>query len=338
MVILLQILIGTLCAVASNQVDVTPSELLNVTLTQECDADHGLSLLQKRAGSNNRLAANQTVRIVHISDTHNLHRSIGHLPLGDILIHTGDFSNHGNDDELNDTNGWFGELKSQYQHILIVPGNHDWTATQDKVNAKQLTTDEANSPRYLQAKIPNAKVLNHELLEVMGLRIFGTGWCVDYDLNSADVKGTSYYDKIPASVDVLLTHDPPFGIFDMTLFGHFGSSQKLVQAIQSSKPKVHLFGHVHEQRGQFQKANDGHFVGGVEYLPNPSVNQPFKQMAALPSDFPVEVVSNNAMANTPYVDNVVGGMGKNLQHITGTARLVIGNWDGTAWHFTAHST
>ena len=35
--------------------------------------------------------------------------------------------------------------------------------------------------------------------------------------------------------------------------GHWGSSQELLKAIYRVKPKVHLFGHIHEQRGHWNK-------------------------------------------------------------------------------------
>ena len=51
-----------------------------------------------------------------------------------------------------------------------------------------------------------------------------------------------------------MTHEAPFGVLDMTGGGHWGSSHDLLEAIYRVKPKVHLFGHIHEQRGHWDKA------------------------------------------------------------------------------------
>lgn len=69
------------------------------------------------------------VRILHMSDTHMLHRSIeatsGAFPAADILVHTGDFTNMGTDAELDEFNAWLGELKPRFPGgIVVINGNH----------------------------------------------------------------------------------------------------------------------------------------------------------------------------------------------------------------------
>ena len=68
------------------------------------------------------------IRIVLISDTHNLHRTL-HMPEGDILVHAGDFTNNGTQKEIKDFDTWLAGL--DYQHKILVPGNHD-TGTEEK--------------------------------------------------------------------------------------------------------------------------------------------------------------------------------------------------------------
>ena len=48
--------------------------------------------------------------LLHLSDTHGLHRSIEtrDLPEADILVHTGDWSENGTDQEHADFNAWQG--------------------------------------------------------------------------------------------------------------------------------------------------------------------------------------------------------------------------------------
>eukprot|EP00913_Durusdinium_trenchii_P020716 g19456.t1 len=109
---------------------------------------------------------------------------------------------------------------------------------------------EASNPNYFQSKITNAKVLNHEMAEVMGLKIWGAGW----HARRGDSRSGNNYGDLPAGIDILVTHDAPFGIFDMTGGGHWGSTHALLDAIYRAKPKVHLFGHIHEQRGHWDRS------------------------------------------------------------------------------------
>ena len=71
----------------------------------------------------------------------------------------------------------------------------------------------------------------------------------------------------------------------------WGASSKLKEAILRKKPKVHLFGHLHEQCGYFLKTNKG-FVGGVEA--RLSSGQIYKTLK-IPDDYPCQLISNNAM-------------------------------------------
>ena len=78
-------------------------------------------------------------------------------------------------------------------------------------------------------------------------------------------------DLIPGGLDVLMTHGPPLGHGDFiptsekqqTKYGNFGGEHVgdkfLNDAIELTKPKVVICGHIHEDRGR-------HEVGGVPVL------------------------------------------------------------------------
>ncbi|CAE7207671.1 NSUN2 [Symbiodinium sp. CCMP2456] len=209
------------------------------------------------------------VRILHISDTHSLHRSTGNMPDADILIHSGDVAKVGSESELGDFNDWLGSLKGKYKHILVISGNHDFWDTNWRLNRGHISNDVVQDPAYFQYRITNARVLNHDLAEVMGLKIWGAGW----HARRGDSRSGNNYADIPEGVDIVVTHEAPFGIFDMTGGGHWGSSGELLDAIYRTKPKVHLSGHIHEQRGHWDKADFAarnskawsQYKGGVEY-------------------------------------------------------------------------
>ena len=60
-----------------------------------------------------------------VADTHNKHEQLGDLPPGDILLHTGDCTNHGTLPEVVAFAEWM--KRQQYKIKILVPGNHDLT-------------------------------------------------------------------------------------------------------------------------------------------------------------------------------------------------------------------
>ena len=90
------------------------------------------------------------LRVVMLSDTHGGHRAIpGGVPDGDILIHAGDFTRFGREDDARDFNAWLGELP--HRHKFVVNGNHEHNAGWQK---------------DIHAIVSNATVLVHEGAQV----------------------------------------------------------------------------------------------------------------------------------------------------------------------------
>lgn len=262
-----------------------------------------------------------SVRMLHISDTHSMHDEIEHtfpLPDADVLIHTGDFTNHATSAEFSKFNDWCGKMKARFKHILVIVGNHD---TWRRVDFKRALT--------------NATVLHHEMaqnvLQEFGLKIFGSPWVPSKKGGQPGGRG-HMFDKIPNDVDVLLTHGPPRDIFDLGGSSHrpesWGSAYELNDAIMRAKPRVHLFGHVHEQRGVWQRDSFGKYVGGVEYEARKG-----KTKGPPPQDWPCDIVSCNAMAGHPPVDH-------EKPHIDGPARSILAERASSRdpWRFTLEPT
>ena len=303
------------------------------------------------------------LRIAHYSDTHSLHRSIEptfKLPPADILIHTGDFTDGGSDEAIADFNEWLGELRSRslYKYIVVIGGNHEYSTTSIKCEGVAYhSPEEEVDPCFLKSRLTNAThVLHHEAVTIEGLTIFGSPWVPWHKngqpgrldrpayptathaqaLYEAEAARTGIrkprvhrFDDIPSGVDVLLTHGPPPGIFDNISPGgprSWGSSPELAEAILRAQPTAHLFGHLHEQRGQWVRHSEGSFRGGVEYRPNAASAYTFPTAGPPPPGYPCQYISNNAMKNHPGIDG-------HLDSIAGPPRLITATRGPNGWAF-----
>jgi len=76
------------------------------------------------------------IRILHISDTHSLHKS-AILPECDILIHSGDFCyGYGTYYETKSFVDWL-EKQTQCKHKVIIAGNHEFSFDLNTKNTKR---------------------------------------------------------------------------------------------------------------------------------------------------------------------------------------------------------
>jgi Icc-related predicted phosphoesterase len=177
------------------------------------------------------------VRVVCISDTHELHRELA-VSDGDLLIHAGDFTFFNSISKIRDFNDWLGELP--HRHKVVIPGNHDRVFH--------------NDPR-LRSMITNGVLLINDGIRVCGLNIWGSPVTCD-DAAHGHTKPeerSSLYATIPPDTDILITHGPPLGIRDRER----GSDERrgcpqLRVAVMRVKPRLHVFGHVHAGYGVAQ--------------------------------------------------------------------------------------
>mmetsp|Transcript_104610 Transcript_104610/g.301631 ORF Transcript_104610/g.301631 Transcript_104610/m.301631 type:complete len:493 (-) Transcript_104610:1544-3022(-) len=218
------------------------------------------------------------LRFVCISDTHGGHRGT-HLPRGDVLVHTGDFTNTGETHQVHDFCEWLVEQKHAkgFRHVVVIAGNHDVTlepAYYSNVGAERFHQFRAagafNSEQTRAILTGEFKdeisYLEDELLVVPngtpeGCRIWGSPWQPEFSDWAFNLeRGPPMREvcaMIPDDVDVLLTHGPPLGRGDKCKGGgHRAGCVDLLRTIQKRvKPRVHVFGHVHEGAGV---THDGH--------------------------------------------------------------------------------
>lgn len=181
------------------------------------------------------------MKIVCISDTHLRHQKY-HFPIpdGDILIHAGDATFRGSKREILAFNEWFAALP--HKHKIFVAGNHDWSFQKANMLARNCLA-------------PHINYLQDSEITIDGVRIYGSPWQPEFcDWAFNLPRGAALkekWDKIPAGIDILVTHGPAFGYGDMTERGEPVGCEELAIAIQRVKPKVHIFGHIHNAYGRY---------------------------------------------------------------------------------------
>lgn len=178
-------------------------------------------------------------RIICISDTHNCHRSLA-VPPGDLLIHSGDATINGTEAEIADFADWFRRLP--HRQKIFVAGNHDRLFEDDPGRAQQFLGDEV---LYLEDSAAT----------IEGLWIYGSPWqprFFDWAFNlDRGPEMAAIWSKIPADIDVLITHGPPFGILDEVsrpAGKENAGCEQLREKLEKLIPgrlRLHVFGHIH---------------------------------------------------------------------------------------------
>lgn len=98
--------------------------------------------------------------------------------------------------------------------------------------------------------------------EFGGFKIWGSPWTLEFEkMNSKCKAFTVKTDKelslkwglMLKDTDILITHSPPFAILDIATkenaMVNTGSSS-LFEKVSEVQPKLHVFGHIHEQGGK----------------------------------------------------------------------------------------
>lgn len=124
--------------------------------------------------------------------------------------------------------------------------------------------------RYDEAPPQGCIDADRRIVEVQGLRILGLGGSMRYKFGASDMyseaemrrrilslSGTMLSNKIKgkSGFDILLTHAPCRGYGDMDDLPHRGFDC-FNGLLMRNKPRLHCFGHVHQEYGQFKRVID----------------------------------------------------------------------------------
>lgn len=167
------------------------------------------------------------MKILHLSDTHGRHSRFKELSEADVLVHSGDFTMTGSEQEALDFLNWLCDLP--HAHKIFICGNHDdclYGANIDGLDS-------------------NVHYLCNSGIEIEGVKFYGVpmfmGDCIT-DRQKRNIE------RIPVNTDVLITHSPAFGILDFDDNINYGDGQLLAKVMEV-QPRLHLFGHIHANHG-----------------------------------------------------------------------------------------
>lgn len=194
-----------------------------------------------------------------ISDLH------GHYPKlegGDLLIVAGDLT------ARDDFQGWLDFVAwlqlSKYKKKIVIGGNHDGWFVKNPPDANTFGDDCSylcdsgtefsyyidGFPKEDEGFLPSGK---------RTLKIWGSPWTKTFPGMNPKCKAftvdteeelASKFSLIPDDIDILITHSPPYGIFDETDRDECVGSTELIKQMFKVKPKLMVFGHIHEQGGK----------------------------------------------------------------------------------------
>jgi Icc-related predicted phosphoesterase len=194
-----------------------------------------------------------------ISDLH------GHYPElegGDLLIIAGDLTARDTEYQHDDFFVWLND--QSYTKKIFIAGNHDNYLRRN--NEKFIKTLEKSDLEYLC----------DSGTEFEGLKIFGSPWTKSFEGMNPKAKAFTLdteeelaekWALIPADVDILVTHSPPYGICDYRPFtleekkanfcNGYGSKSLLsrISQIDDGSRKILVCGHIHEGYGIMNISN-----------------------------------------------------------------------------------
>jgi len=161
------------------------------------------------------------------------------------------------------------------EEVLLIAGNHDIPFQRHEKELREIFKD--TKVRYLLDEAyeyicpSDGKVV----------KFYGTPWCHQFGswafMDYTDEGLVKVYDKMPEDVDVLLSHDAPYGTSDVITddvpwaTGEHIGGPALRDAVNKKKPKLMFVGHLHSVTKEPQKTE-----GGTEVVNVSMVNEAYK--------------------------------------------------------------
>lgn len=185
-----------------------------------------------------------------ISDLH------GHYPElegGDLLIVAGDLTAGDKTEQYEQFFTWLC-MQDHYRKKILIAGNHD---------NGLLETHPKKIENGIYHNFECCEYLCDSGTEFEVLKIWGSPWTKRFEGMNPDCMAFTCetddellekWAMIPEDTDILVTHSPPYGLMDAVhnyMEGRIESvgSKSLSAALRRIRPKLHVFGHIHEGYG-----------------------------------------------------------------------------------------
>ena len=183
------------------------------------------------------------MRIVAASDLHGQLPPPDVVPRGDVLALAGDLCPGGSarrqlDWISTEFAAWVDRLP--VSRIVATWGNHDWVGL-----------------KWPAPPIPKVSWLLDSGVEIDGCRFWGSPWTLpffDWAFMRPEDELARIWDSMWDDADVVVVHGPPHGCGDLTCDGHHAGSISLAGRLRRVRPRLALFGHIHEAFGQTEMA------------------------------------------------------------------------------------
>ena len=226
------------------------------------------------------------MNILLISDTHCQHNRLDKYLKNpefikdvDVIIHSGDASDTKskaiNCNEMHSFLEWYSDLNIPTK--IFTPGNHDVSIEAGMIKP---------------SAYPNINFLIDDGLTIQNTNFygspltptFGMGWAY----NVARHKLYDYWQNIPATTNLLITHGPPKGILDLThrtgnIFESVGCKSLLTRTFELDNLQYHVFGHIHDEKNII---NSGYrIINDIIYI-----NASICNLSGLPVNKPIKIV------------------------------------------------
>ena len=197
------------------------------------------------------------MKCVLISDTHGRHSRLNLPDDIDVLIVSGDFTatRRNSKEDFIDFGYWL--RRAPAKHKIFIAGNHDKYLEKNYSEAMDFIHKLNNPPIESNISPANITYLQDSSITIDGVKFYGSPWTpvfFDWYFMASEFNLNRLFNKIEEDTDVLITHGPAKGFLDKTHAGlHVGSESLRYRISELKKLKLHVFGHIHESRGRFER-------------------------------------------------------------------------------------
>jgi Icc-related predicted phosphoesterase len=182
------------------------------------------------------------MNLLLLSDSHGQNHGLPELikqSMAQVMIHAGDLTRYGSRDDVRK----FADLLREYKHFhkIVIAGNHDFCFEKYPDESRSILSD------------AGIIYLEDESIELDGVVFYGIPWTPQFGnwafMDTPD-NLQERWSHVPHGTDVLISHGPPRGILDVTEDGESVGGIAHRNVVRSIRPKLNVFGHIHECYGQ----------------------------------------------------------------------------------------